>query len=490
MRARILLPAALFLWIVTVYNLRGCIYERYVNGQPPTAPAAPAVVSVSKSVSRIGMDVMDGVDAVSPRDAASPPSAPSSGAAVFMAADPLPIASSSVAAVPPPKQIVVTPGNPSWGQDRLANKITAAYATQSKIVELLQKPPNADGFIDVPNGDVCSQDLGRASSVANAATECTQNPRCSGYVLAGSPPDAAWMKQGDIQLSSVTLTQGVVGQSRSWTRLYIKDSAAAKTKSTAVTQDLNTRCSFHSQAQHYNDQALFSLLGGTTTGSKEECHCASSTFGCPCIIPPALVGADHVCVELGAHHVIENSNTLWFEEQLSWTSLLVEANPVTFKQLVRNRPNAENVNGIISSQKGAFTFYSFDDTADGTQRGWANTMSGMKGSAVETKDEPTARAYAAKIDAVLGIHQVPSLTFAEIFRQKNISRIEFISVDVEGAEFNVIETIDFTQVSVRYVMFEGADQKVKDLLSKAGFVEKLGSGLGSFDTLYENPSFS
>ena len=117
-------------------------------------------------------------------------------------------------------------------------------------------------------------------------------------------------------------------------------------------------------------------------------------------------------------------------------------------------------------------------------------MSGVQGSAAETRDEPTARAYAAKIDAVLGIHQVPSLTFAEIFRQKNISRIEFISVDVEGAEFNVIETIDFTQVSVRYVMFEGADQKVNDLLSKAGFVEKLGSGLGSFDTLYENPSFS
>ena len=516
MRARPTVFAVL--WVIFTYNLRDCIYERFVHrhGQAPAAGAvSKSSVPPAKSVThaeclescytahekatwgeRCGWDTracsacpectMDGVAAV------SPPSAQSNGAAVSVAADPPQSVQSLAAATPPHQHIVVTPGGPSWGADRLAYKLAAASATQKTIAELLQKPPNANGFVVVPGGDVCNQDLARASSVAGVPTECAQNAQCSGYVLVGSPPDAAWMKSGEIKLSSITLSEAIA-KSRNWPQLYIKGSLAAKAASTVVAQDSQTRCSFHSQAEHYNDQALFSLFGGTTTGSKEECHCASFTLGCPCVIPPTLVGADHVCVEIGAHNGIDISNTLWFEEKLKWRSLLVEANPVTFKQLVRNRPNAEKVNGIISTQKGDFTFFSFDDTADGTQRGWANTMSGMKGSNAETRDEPTARAYAATVDATLGVHSVPSFTFAEVFKQKNISRIEFISVDVEGAEFNVIETIDFTQVSVRYVMFEGADIKVKNLLTKAGFVEKSGDkagGLGGFDTLYENVQFS
>jgi ABC-type dipeptide/oligopeptide/nickel transport system permease subunit len=53
----------------------------------------------------------------------------------------------------------------------------------------------------------------------------------------------------------------------------------------------------------------------------------------------------------------------------------------------------------------------------------------------------------------------------------------WIMLDVEGAEYQVIETMDFDKVSAELVTFEGGDQKVKELLASKGYKEAEALGL-------------
>ena len=54
----------------------------------------------------------------------------------------------------------------------------------------------------------------------------------------------------------------------------------------------------------------------------------------------------------------------------------------------------------------------------------------------------------------------------------------------------MIETIDFSEVVVHYIMFEGSDSNVQKLLKGAGFIETPKSRFkSSFDMLFENPKW-
>ena len=54
----------------------------------------------------------------------------------------------------------------------------------------------------------------------------------------------------------------------------------------------------------------------------------------------------------------------------------------------------------------------------------------------------------------------------------------------------LIETIDFSEVVVHYIMFEGSDSNVQKLLKGAGFIETPKSRFkSSFDMLFENPKW-
>ena len=93
-------------------------------------------------------------------------------------------------------------------------------------------------------------------------------------------------------------------------------------------------------------------------------------------------------------------------------------------------------------------FFSFDDSS------WHRQMSGLRGSNPHVVDEQAARDYATESGTSFTVSKVAAVTFAALFEEHRFERIELLSVDVEGAELNVIETIDFTAVSIHYIVVE------------------------------------
>lgn len=205
----------------------------------------------------------------------------------------------------------------------------------------------------------------------------------------------------------------------------------------------------------------------------EECSSSSAGFKtisvdfqgkCQCSVPDDFKGPAHHFVEIGADNGLYLSNSFFFEKIAGWRGMCVEPRPPSYKELIVNRPECINVNAVISNTPGSMKFFSF---GQGT---WHRQMSGLIGANPHTQNEATARSYAKQENVSLEVVDVPSLRFADLFKKHDFARIEVAFVDVEGAELQVLQTIDFHSVKIHYFVLEQAGPEIQDLLYQNGFV--------------------
>ena len=129
-------------------------------------------------------------------------------------------------------------------------------------------------------------------------------------------------------------------------------------------------------------------------------------------------------VELGAFDGREESNSLFFDKCLGWRGLLIEAQSKSYQKMIQNRPQAVKLSFSPTCQH-------VNDTAKFYDYPLSNN--GMEG---------LARSYIGKSTI-----EVPCGPFTpvlkDVFGPDGI--ISFLSLDVEGAEAMVLNTIDFTR---------------------------------------------
>jgi hypothetical protein len=141
-------------------------------------------------------------------------------------------------------------------------------------------------------------------------------------------------------------------------------------------------------------------------------------------------------IELGAYDGLEESNTRFFDLCLGWKGLLIEGQPATFKKTVQNRPRAHKMSFAPScseeyeAENGTLKFYKHP-----------LTNSGLEGKAKAYEGRAAVDVPCGPLGPVL----------EDVFRGKSIS---FFSLDVEGAEPMVLETIDFEKVHIDVLMIE------------------------------------
>lgn len=122
------------------------------------------------------------------------------------------------------------------------------------------------------------------------------------------------------------------------------------------------------------------------------------------------------------------SNTFIYEYCLQWTGVLIEAQPDNVKMLMKNRPCARNfAEGVCADA--------------GTMR-----MSLGQGSAYDlsVSDKQDNATYFVE----------PCRPLSAMLDEANVKHINFISLDVVGAELKVLETIDFGKVDIDILRLE------------------------------------
>lgn len=171
-----------------------------------------------------------------------------------------------------------------------------------------------------------------------------------------------------------------------------------------------------------------------------------------------------VFVEAGALDGLLHSNTLTLERKLGWTGVLVEANPMFLGALARNRPNNVLVSCALASYLGAKPFGVFTNAPIGwsglheafTERRWADMQGQIPGLGMQSTF-------------------VQTRTLIGVLREAFVGEVDFLSLDVEGAEYDVLMDYPFDEIPIDVIMVEdnyGDDLRTQNLLKANGY-EKL-----------------
>jgi FkbM family methyltransferase len=150
-------------------------------------------------------------------------------------------------------------------------------------------------------------------------------------------------------------------------------------------------------------------------------------------------------VDVGAHNGVDINNTLYFEKNNNWRGINIEPIKKVFDLLVKNRPNDININCAVCNHNGETEFY--------LNEGCTEMLSGIKDKYDKRHLERLNRENNEKSDTTQ-IIKVITKKLETIFDENKISHVNYLSIDVEGAEFEVIKSINFDKVFIDIIGFE------------------------------------
>jgi len=145
-------------------------------------------------------------------------------------------------------------------------------------------------------------------------------------------------------------------------------------------------------------------------------------------------------VDVGAHHPKRYSNTYRLYLK-GWRGLNIDANPGSMQIFRRIRPRDINVEAAVSTVNQELTYYVFDDPA------------------LNTFDRELASKWASEksfITQKVKILPVPLWKLLDQYVPPNVA-IDLLSVDVEGLDYDVLQSNDWDRYSPEYILVECLD---------------------------------
>jgi FkbM family methyltransferase len=170
-------------------------------------------------------------------------------------------------------------------------------------------------------------------------------------------------------------------------------------------------------------------------------------------------------VDVGAHDGISFNNTLYFEKNNNWTGINIEPIKKVFDNLVMNRPNNINLNCAVCNNDGETEFL--------CNTGYTEMLSGIKDN-FDIRHLYRIQTENIQMGSTTEIIKVNTKKLETIFDENNVSHINYLSIDVEGAEFEVIKSINFDKVFIDVIGFENNYNDISipiiEYLDNKGFI--------------------
>ena len=172
-------------------------------------------------------------------------------------------------------------------------------------------------------------------------------------------------------------------------------------------------------------------------------------------------------VELGANDGVNQSNTLFFEIKKNWKGVLIEPTPHNF---IRCKEQRSNRNKIFCN-----ACVSFDYKDKYVDIKYANLMTISENLNLDLEDKEAhieaGKKHLTETDSVFSFGSVAATLNSLLEKANAPSVIDFMSLDVEGAELEVLKGINFEQFSFKYMLIEVRDiKRVEVFLEKHGYV--------------------
>lgn len=184
-------------------------------------------------------------------------------------------------------------------------------------------------------------------------------------------------------------------------------------------------------------------------------------------------------IELGACDGLYLSNTLHFEREKGWNGICIEPNDYYYEQLVKNR-SCHCINELAYSTSGVTVPFAVCESVSGIID---------RNMGPFTKPKQVVEKTTTTLSSILDRCNAPSI-------------IDYLSLDVEGQEYNILSTFPFEKYMFRCITVEhnaphvGPTQQklIRNLLEMNGYMYVKGNddihkwGHGPIDDFYVHSS--
>ena len=174
-------------------------------------------------------------------------------------------------------------------------------------------------------------------------------------------------------------------------------------------------------------------------------------------------------VDAGCYHPLHLSNTFLLYKR-SWNGINIDISEFSIKLFNYLRPNDVNINSAVSNTEKEISFYYQKKLSQLSTIKKAISNERMQGNIKEKK--------------------IKSLKLNSILNQSKFKnrQIDFLNIDVEGADFEVLKSLDFTIYEPKIICIEIMDKnifesKIYNFLKDINY-KKIWSSKSSFNHIF------
>ena len=173
-----------------------------------------------------------------------------------------------------------------------------------------------------------------------------------------------------------------------------------------------------------------------------------------------------IFIEIGANDGITLSNTFLLEKEYGWKGICIEPIPEKFEILKKNRPNSICVDKAVYSMGGVKLEFSDADLYSGiTKHIDEINNDGKNGKKIIVET--------VNLNELLDMHNFPSF-------------IDYLSIDTEGSEYEILNSINFNKYSfgiihVEHNFVEPRRTQIRNLLLEKDYSY---GGANQWDDIY------
>lgn len=155
-------------------------------------------------------------------------------------------------------------------------------------------------------------------------------------------------------------------------------------------------------------------------------------------------------VDIGAHHPVRFSNTYFFYKR-GWRGINIDAMPGSMRAFNTFRPRDINLEQAVSEMPRTLDFYVFNEPA-------------LNGFDAKLSQERDAHADAFKI---VEIRKLKTRRLDSILNEYHLAQqnIDFMSIDVEGLDLDVLKSNDWSRYRPEVVLVEVLNGTFPELLT-------------------------
>jgi len=195
---------------------------------------------------------------------------------------------------------------------------------------------------------------------------------------------------------------------------------------------------------------------------------------------------DGVFVDIGAYDGVTFSNSYFFEKDLNWKGICIEPIPEHFATLKQKR-NCFCVHGCVTDHNGEAEFLHVAKT-DKTEKNYhLDMLSGLQ-KKYDPRHMERVRKEVSAYNGKLEILNAPCFTLNKLLEEKGFNHVNFLSLDTEGGEFDILKSIDFDKFIIDVITVENnyGENEIPQFLESKGY--RIAKTLGA-DVIFVHRDF-